>query len=172
MEGDDAMGLLDLFKNQPQTPIVQSILPDIAKEEIWKGRLPILNTGKIFLKAGEHCHYIEKAIYEKKTLRRQYVRKNAGYTMPGLFKGTRVRIGGGTTDQKELPEYQLIRGILYITNRRIIFQGEQEGFDLKIADLVAITPYNNCAELQTGKGHYRLFVPDGGLVQMVLQKVK
>lgn len=166
------MGFLDSFKNQPRTPVVQSILPDVAKEEIRKGRLPILNTNNLFLKAGEQCHYIEKAIYEKKTLRRQSVRRNAGYTMPGLFKGTRIHVGGGMADQREVPEYQLIRGILYVTNRRIIFQGEQEGFDLKIADLVAVAPYANCAELQTGKGGYRLFVPDGGLVQTVLQKVK
>ena len=63
------MGFLDLFRPQPQTPIVSTILPDIAKQEILRGRLPILNTNKIFLKNGETCHYIDKSIYEKKTVR-------------------------------------------------------------------------------------------------------
>ena len=47
------MGLLDLFKPQSKTPMVQSILPDAAVQEILRGRLPILNTNKIFLKSGE-----------------------------------------------------------------------------------------------------------------------
>lgn len=93
------MGLLDLFKPQSKTPMVQSILPDAAVQEILRGRLPILNTNKIFLKSGEVCHYIDKAIYEKKTVRKRYVRRNSGYSAPGLFKGTRVNYGGGTTDQ-------------------------------------------------------------------------
>ena len=56
------MGLLDLFKPQPKMPMIQSILPAAAVQEILRGRLPILNTNKIFLKSGEQCHYIDKAI--------------------------------------------------------------------------------------------------------------
>ena len=65
-----------------------------------------------------------------------------------------------------------LRGILYITNRRIIFQGNQEGFDVKADDLVAITPYSNCVELQTSKMHYKIFVPDGNVTQAVLQLIQ
>ena len=77
------MGFLDLFNPQPKTPIVTTILPDIAKQEILRGRLPILKTNKIFLKNGEVCHYKDKAIYEKKTVRKRYVRRNTGYSVPG-----------------------------------------------------------------------------------------
>ncbi len=166
------MGLFDLFNPQPKTPMVQSILPDAAVQEIMRGRLPILNTNKIFLKSGETCHYIDKAIYEKKTVRKRYVRRSSGYSVPGLFKGTRVNFGGGTTDQLDNVTYQALRGILYITNRRIIFQGEQEGVDVKVDDLVAITPYSNCVELQTSKMHYKIFVPNGNVTQAVLQLVR
>ena len=69
------MGLLDIFK-PPQAPSVQSILPQVAVNEIMNGRLPILNTDKIFLKGGEKCHYIDKAIYEKKFVKKRYVRRN------------------------------------------------------------------------------------------------
>ena len=118
------MGFLDLFNPQPKTPIVTTILPDIAKQEILRGRLPILKTNKIFLKNGEVCHYIDKAIYEKKTVRKRYVRRNTGYSVPGLFKGTRINLGGGKTDVVDNVQYETIRGILYITNRRIIFVGD------------------------------------------------
>lgn len=166
------MGLLDLFNPQPQTPVVTTILPDIAKQEILKGRLPILKTKKIFLKNGEVCHYIDKAIYEKKTVRKRYVRRNTGYSVPGLFKGTRINFGGGKTDVVDNVQYETIRGILYITNRRIIFVGDQSGFDKKVDDLIALTPYANCVELQFSKDNYKIFVPDGNVAHAVLQQIR
>lgn len=166
------MGFLDLFNPQPKTPIVTTILPDIAKQEILRGRLPILKTNKIFLKNGEICHYIDKAIYEKKTVRKRYVRRNSGYSVPGLFKGTRINLGSGKTDVVDNVQYETIRGILYITNRRIIFVGDQSGFDKKVDDLIALTPYANCVELQFSKDNYRIFVPDGNVTHAVLQQIR
>ena len=166
------MGVLDLFNPQPKTPIVTTILPDIAKQEILRGRLPILKTNKIFLKNGEVCHYIDKAIYEKKTVRKRYVRRNTGYSVPGLFKGTRINLGGGKTDVVDNVQYETIRGILYITNRRIIFVGDQSGFDKKVDDLIALTPYANCVELQFSKDNYKIFVPDGNVTHTVLQQIR
>ena len=166
------MGLLDVFKPQPSAPTIMSILPDAAKQEIMCGRLPILNTNKIFLKPDEQCHYIDKAIYEEKIVKKRYVRKNAGYSVPGLFKGTRVHLGGGQTDVVDNVQYDTLRGILYITNKRIIFVGESKGFDKKIDDLIALTPYINCVELQFSKENYKIFVPDGNIAHMVIQSVK
>ena len=164
--------MFDLFKPQQSAPTIIGILPDAAKQEIMRGRLPILNTSKIFLKTGEQCHYIEKAVYEKKTVKKRYVRKNAGYSVPGLFKGGRIHMGGGQTDVVDNVQYETFRGILYITNKRIIFVGESNGFDEKISDLVAMTPHINCIELQFPKSHYKLFVPDGNITNAVLQQVK
>ena len=166
------MGFFDLFKPQPTTPIVTTILPDVARQEIMRGGLPILNTNKIFLKAGEQCHYIDKAIYEKKTVKKRYVRRNNGYSVPGLFKGTRINMGGGHTDVIDNVSYDTIRGILYITNKRIIFVGDQTGFDKKISELIALTPYSNCVELQFSKDNYKIFVPDGNVTHMVLQLIR
>ena len=166
------MGFLDLFNPQPKTPIVTTILPDIAKQEILRGRLPILKTNKIFLKNGEVCHYIDKAIYEKKSVKKRYVRRNSGYSAPGLFKGTRINFGGGKTDVVDNVQYETFRGILYITNKRIIFVGDQSGFDKKVDDLIALTPYANCVELQFSKENYKIFVPDGNLTHAVLQQIR
>ena len=166
------MGFLDRFNPQPVTPIVGSILPDVAKQEIMLGRLPILNTDKLFLKPGEYCHYIEKAIHEKRSVKKRYIRRSTGYSMPGFFKGTRINVGKGNTNVVDNITYETIRGILYITNKRIIFVGEQGGFDYKVEDLIAITPYNNCVELQYRKDTYRLFVPDGSITNAVLQLLR
>ena len=66
------MGLFDaLFGNRNQIPTVTTILPDAARQEIIAGRLPILNTDKLFLKRGEKIHFIDKAInLEQKTVKR------------------------------------------------------------------------------------------------------
>ena len=165
------MGLLDLFR--PKTPTVQSILPDVDSQEILRGRLPILTTNKLFLKSGEHCHYVDKAIYEKKTVRKRYVRQNRGTSYRGiLFKDVRHNYGRGTTDVVDNVNYEMIRGILYITNKRIIFQGEQGGFDFRIDDLVAIQPYQNCVELQCSRENYKIFVPNGIVTHQVLQLIR
>ncbi|WP_294411282.1 hypothetical protein [uncultured Ruminococcus sp.] len=166
------MGILDIFSQQSQVPTVNSILPDVAKQEIMNGRLPILNNDKIFMRSGEHCHFIDKAIYEKKKVNKRYVRRGNGYSMPGIFKGTRIHMRGGHTDVVDNIQYETIRGVLYITNQRIIFVAESDGFDKKISDLIALTPYSNCVELQFSKQIYKLFVPDGNVAQMVLRLIK
>lgn len=166
------MGVLDIFQSKPTTPVVSSILPEIAKQEICSGRLPILKTNKIFLKANEECHYIEKAVYEKKTIHKTYKRKSTGYSAPGIFKGTRVHVGGGNTDVSEKAEYHLINGLLFITNKRIIFVGQSEGFDKTVNSLVAVTPYRNCIEFQFSKENIKVFVPDGNITNAVLQQLR
>lgn len=164
------MGFLDAFK-QHSTPQIESALPPMVIQEYKQGNLPTLNASKIFLKKGEVCHYFDKAIYEKKIVKKRTVRRNNGYSMPGLFKGTRVHMGGGTSDTVENVTYDSIKGVLYITNKRIIFVDNESGLDKKISDIVALTPYSNCVEIQFKNGIYKIFVPDGNIVNFVLRSI-
>ena len=123
------------------------------------------------MKKGEICHYADRAIYEKRTVSKKRIRKNTGYSMPGLFKGTRVHVGGGNSEYVEDVKYSTIKGILYITTQRIIFVGGADGFDRKTDTLVAVTPYANCIELQFSKETLKLFVPDGNLPHIVLKLI-
>lgn len=165
------MGFLDLFNPQPATPTVPSVLPDAAKQQILRGQLPMLQPNNLFLKNGEICHYVDRAIYEKRTVNKKRVRKNTGYSMPGLFKGTRVHMGGGNSEIVDGVKYSTIKGILYITTKRIIFVSGTDGFDRKTEDLVAVTPYANCIEFQFSKETLKLFVPDGNLPHIVLRLI-
>lgn len=163
------MGFLDaLFGNRNQIPEVTSILPAAAKQEIIAGRLPILNTDKLFLKQGEKIHFIDKAVnMEEKTVK-QY--QHVGHSSPGLFKGTRWSNGmGRTIEHKELVQH---RGILYITNQRIVFQAKEWGFDKTYRYLTAITPYSNACEMQFGNKSYCLVVADGNVLYQALQLIK
>lgn len=165
------MGFLDLFNNSPATLTVPSVLPDMAKQQIFRGKLPTLQPNNLFLKNGETCHYAERALYEKRTVNKKRVRKNNGYSVPGLFKGTRIHVGGGSSECVDDIKYSTVKGVLYITSKRIIFVAGADGFDRKIEDLVAVTPYANCIELQFSKETLKLFVPDGNLPYMVLRLI-
>lgn len=157
-----------LFGNRNQIPTVTTILPDAASQEIIAGRLPILNTDKLFLKRGEKIHFIDKAInMEQKTVKEF---RHVGGSTPGLFEGTRWSSGRGrTVEHTELVQH---RGILYITNQRIVFQATEWGFDKTYRYLTAITPYSNACEMQFGNKSYCMVVADGSVVNQVLQLIK
>ena len=163
------MGVFDFFNSFSRTPSIQSVLPDVAKQQIMSGTLPKLKPSNLFLKRTETCHYADRAIYEKRIVGKQRVRKNNGYSVPGLFKGTRIHVGRGNTETFDTVKYENIKGILYVTDRRIIFVGGHEGFDRKIDELIAITPYTNCIEFQFSKETYKIFVPDGSIIHQVLR---
>lgn len=156
---------MGLFGPKQQMQITDSILPPAAKNEIIANRLPQLNTNKVFLKKGEICSYIDKAILNihlKKKMSR-----HIGHTSPGLFKGT--RIGAGITKPIEYEEIKQQKGILYITNKRVIFQAPQNAFDKQHRYLTSIEPYSNAVVLQYGDKTYELIVADGSIVNHVLK---
>lgn len=164
----DEMGFLDAFFNKNQIPTVTTILPDAAKKEIWAGRLPILNTDNVFLKTGEKIHLIDKAI----NLEEKHVKEavHYGHSGQGLFKGTRYNVG--RAKPVEHIEYVQHRGILYITNQRVIFQDKEWGFDKTYKYLTAITPYSNAIEFQFGNKTYQMIVNDGSTIYQALQLIK
>ncbi len=162
------MGLFDNLLGKNKIPTVISILPPAAKQEIMAGRLPILNTDKIFLKKGEKIHFIDKAInLEIKTVK-QY--RHVGHSGPGIFKGNRYNVGVATPHEYErLVQH---RGILYITNQRVIFQASEWAFDKAYRYLTGITPYADACEFQFGSKTYCLIVGDGYVLEQVLQLVR
>ena len=168
------MGFFDALFGQPTPPplpTITSILPAAAVTEIQNARLPQLNTDTVFLKKGEYCHYIDKAILLKDKTKKHYQGKRMGYSVQGLFKGTRVSIGGGTGESVEEIITEQFKGILYITNKRIIFVAKQNGFDKLYRYLTAVTSYTNALELQYGSTVYCLLVPDGSLANDVIKLI-
>ena len=161
------MGLLDFFFGN-NTPTVTSILPVAARQEILCDRLPRLNTDSIFLKRGEYCVYIDKAILMVDKVKR--IHKHHGTSTPGLFEGNRHNWGTGYT--KEYTETQQFKAILYITNQRVILQCKDHGFDKQYRYLSAIKPYSNGIELQYGNKTYSIIVPEGEIPYRAIQLIQ
>ena len=166
------MGLLSWLFGQPTPPPlpkVNTILPDVAEQEIKNGRLPRLNTDTIFTQKGEYIHYIDKAILLKDKTKKHYRTKNMGFSAPGLFKGDRVHFGEAKAEPVEEIITEQIKGILYVTKKRVIYVNKDNGFDKAYRYLSAVTPYSNGIELQYGSTTYSLLVPDGALLNQVFK---
>jgi len=168
------MGFLDFFKGStpPKLPTVLTILPPQAVTEIQQGRLPQLNTTTIFLKEGEYCHYIDKAILLKEKIKKSVIRNDGGYSMPGFFKGTRINLKRSRANFEEQAVTEQFRGILYITNKRIIFQANKNGFDKSLSSLTSIAPYTNAVDLQYNTINHSLIVSDGNLIYTAINLIK
>lgn len=164
------MGFIDKFigyeKPSTDTPTVSSILPDEAVNEIKNSRLPHLITDKIFLKKGEVCHYIDKSIMMKPK-----VNKAANATSFGI-KIWGLSIRKGFVLPMEEKDFERIKGIIYVTNRRTIFQATSNGFDKPHSALTSVTPYANAIEMQYGSTHYCLVVPNGSIVEEVYNIIR
>jgi hypothetical protein len=158
---------MGLFGPKYQMEINESLMPLVAKNEIKANRLPQLNTDKIFLKQGEYCSYIDKAILNIHVKKR--ITQRVGHSFPGLFKGTRMATG--ISKPIEYEEMKQQKGILYITNKRVIFQAQQNAFDKQHRYLSSIKPYGNAVLLQYGEKIYELIVPDGSIVYYVLKLI-
>lgn len=158
-----------LFGNRTRTPSVPSILPAIAVNEIMAGRLPQINVNTLFLKRGETCHYADNALWIKETKKRKTTRSGGGSSYPGIFiRGSRWYHGGSTSISEDITESQEIKGVLYITNQRIVFTSQRGGFDKNFRDLSAVQPYANCIELQYGNDLYKVFIPDGNIANTLI----
>lgn len=158
--------------NKNNTPQIPTILPDIAKKEVLCGRLPEINVNTLFLRRGEICHYADRAMWEKVKTKKITHRYSGGHSTPGLLKGNRWYAGSSTSFSEDVQDIQHIKGILYVTNRRIIFSSQNEGFDKEYKDLSAVQPYANCIELQFGKDVFKIFVPDGNVANMVIHMLQ
>lgn len=156
---------MGLFGPRQQMQINESILPIAAKQQLMSGVAPHINTTSIFLKNGEYCLYIDKAIMNNHVKKKMYNR--IGGSSPGLFKGHRINYG--TTKPREYEVIEQHKGILYVTNKRVIFHGQGKCFDKQHKYLSSIEPYANAVVLQYGEKNYELVVPDGNVVNAALR---
>lgn len=168
------MGLLDWLFGQPkpQIPTVNSILPPNVISEISQGRLVHINTDKLFMKRGELCHYADRAILLVDKKEKTYRTKSYGGSVPGLLKGNRFHHGYSETKAQENIITEKYPGILFITNKRIVFTSKGYPFDKQFRYLSSVKPYLNAIELQYGSTIYSLVVPDGNLAYAVIQMLQ
>lgn len=135
-------------------PILVSIFPQAAAQRIQMGKLPVIQADKLILENGEICHFVD--VSALLTIKRRYRTSRAGGSYR-ISKGFTFHLGNSETVPLIEPEYT--KGILYITNQRIIFVANRYGFCHKLKKLTAITPYSDALSLQFGGKSYALLLP-------------
>lgn len=136
-------------------PILVSIFPQAAAQRIRSGKLPVIQADKIILGKNEICHFVDVAALFTTKKRYRSSRHGGSYR---ITKGFTFHLGNSDTVALDEPEYT--KGILYITNHRIVFVASRYGFDQRLNRLTAITPYSDGLTLQFGSKSYNLLLPD------------
>jgi hypothetical protein len=143
---------------------MQAIM-DRAKH-LWaieNGELPEV-FAPINLQRGERCHLATHASWQE--MRSRTVRLN--YSGPvasiRICKGLRYRVGSFTPQriqQQELVE--IAAGELYVTNKRVILDGESQNKSVRLSALIGVDIYSDglILEKATGKNPHLLDIADG-----------
>jgi len=160
------MGLLsNLFglEKPLERPQIDSVLPPIAVQKIYAGQLPILKIDKLVLQKNEQCRYVDRGV--KLTYKKIRVSTRTGANSR-IMKGFSIFGSQGTSEPVDKPEFT--KGLLYVTDNRIIFVASKNAFEYKITKLTSIVTYSDAVELQFGNKVERVFVPDSNLVKAVI----
>lgn len=149
---------------------IPAIMPDGAIAQIHRGILPVMKTDNIILTKGEECHFAERAILVKEKVTKRYEGRSNGVSIR-LSKHVTYRTGQNRGKPVEEVTQEKTKGLVYVTNKRIIFMADKNAFDKKYSTLTGCTPFSNAVKLQFGTKTFTLMVPDGGAIGNVITMI-
>ena len=151
-------------------PQMQSLVPQRISNEIMAGSLPKFNPSTLMLAVNETCHFMDKAALAMQKKERQYYSSKHGSSYK-VSKNFTKRSGSGITRPLDQTWYEYQEGVIFVTNQRIIFVSQENGFEKKIKNLTAIIPYADALALQFGNQTITVMLPQASLMYIVLQMV-
>jgi hypothetical protein len=128
---------------------------------IEQGDLPRLTVG-LNLKRGEECHFRTPATHlERRTVTRAIAYAGPTVSIP-IVKGVRFRLGA-IAPQRISQEIlaPLDEGVLYITNRRLLFDGSKQSRTFELSKLINFTPYSDGLNIERDRGKDQVFQFEG-----------
>lgn len=160
--------LSSLFENRKQEDeYIPAIMPNGAIEQIHRGILPNINTNQLMLTNNEVCYFSERAVRITEKKSKHYEGGSKGVSIR-IAKGITYRTGRHKGVPVEDISYIKTKGLLYITNKRIVFVSDSQAFEKPFKTLTACVPYSNAIKLQFKNTTITLMVPDGNTVNMVI----
>lgn len=133
--------------------------------------LPIVANTNIILSSGEACHYSGIANYM--TVKNRVVGRKAGRKGVSIriAKGVTYHTGGtkGKTIRGNVTEKE--RGSLFVTNKRIIFVAQNNGFDKKLSELSVVIPCSDGMKLQIKNKTHSFLTNDGAYICGIIKRV-
>lgn len=161
----------ELFPNAvPINDNIPAIMPQGAINQINNGIIPTMHTDKIMLVKGEACHFADRAIMMTEKVTRHFEGKSNGVSVR-LCKGVTYRTGRSKGTPVEEITIEKTKGLIYVTNKRIIFVADKNAFDKKYRYLTAVVPYTDGIKFQFGSKTYALLVPDGNALGNIINLI-
>lgn len=125
----------------------------------------------INLQRGETCHFTGGAAWHEMRTRTERVGYSGTSVSIPIVKGVRYRIGHYKPHRVTRQELTPIdSGEFYITNKRVVFDGQHKNAAIRYSSLLGVTPYSDGIKLEksSGKSPYLLFDGDVELVTVIL----
>lgn len=165
--------IIDIFKVAFENDDVTSnIMPKEAIKQINDGEIPKINISNLILKEDEFCCYVDNAeTYRDKTITTGYTRKGAGVSVR-VAKGLNYHTGGGGSQAIRETQRTTYSGILYLTNKRVIFTSQKDSFDKDINKLTSVTETKNGLVIQIGSDMYEIITKSHSLFMSVFNNVR
>lgn len=141
--------------------------------QIENGYLPILNS-EIAIQKNETLHFRTKIDW----LEQRKVTKRINYWGPvariKIMKGVYYRIGSIGAQRVSEDNWQMIdSGVLYLTNKRLIFLGQKGNKTIPINKILDFKPFKNGIDIQkdSGKSPFLRFEKNIDLFSMILARI-
>ena len=165
--------IIDIFKVAFENDDVTSnIMPKEVIKQIKNGEIPKINISNLILKEDEFCCYVDNAeTYRDKTITTGYTRKGAGVSVR-VGKGLSYHTGGGGSQAIRETQRTTYSGILYLTNKRVIFTSQKDSFDKDINKLTSVTETKNGLVIQIGSDMYEIITKSHSLFMSVFNNVR
>lgn len=156
------------IKLSEDPPKLQSMVPDRISNEIRAGKLPRFNPSALILEKGENCYFMDRSALAVKQKEKSYQshRGGGGYR---VTKNCTIFSSHGRTTPVVQKWYEFKEGVVFITNKRIIFVEPEYSFEEKMSALTAVIPYSDAVGLQFGNKTITLLLPQATLMAHVLK---
>jgi hypothetical protein len=112
--------------------------------ELERGNLVCFPANNIMLKPGENCHWFATAILiEERVVSRRTVGSSRGVSVR-IMKGVSYRIGSSKGQLiSETGLVPVTSGVLYVTNKRMVYSGERKSFEIPYNKLIDMELYSD-----------------------------
>lgn len=140
---------------------------------LWRienGEMPTIAVS-INLQRGEVCHFRGGAAWHEMRTRTERVSYSGTSVSIPIVKGVRYRVGSYRPQRITRQELtQIDTGSFYITNKRVVFDGDHKNTAIPYGSLLGVTPYTDGIKLEksSGRSPYLLFSGDVEMVTVIL----
>ena len=149
-----------------------SLMSDVSIQTINNGKIPNIQETNLNLSNDEICCYMDRAYtYDDKIVTTGYNKKNNGVSFR-IAKG--VSYHTGESNAKAIREIQrsTYSGILYLTNKRVIYTSQNKSFDKHIDKITAIHETKEGLLIQIGSTTYSILLKTNSEFMKVFNMLK